>query len=155
MDGRIFAGGIKGYVNSIEDCLHEAQATNSKCFGIGSHTECWYGNCERIDVNGESDGCINGRGGNWLVSVYKVTSQNQNSECTQKHMKLLWNHWRLAIECAWDFKRGSLGKCPPKCRQAFNLLHNIWKICQNADTISSVERWRFELVEQLGEKCPS
>merc|ERR1719350_2072031 len=89
---RLFKGGIRRMVNSVEQCYDEASALSQECMGIGSQHECWFmEKCEgRHEKHGKSEKCRNGKGGDWAIDVYELKISLGDKPCTLKDMNSLW-----------------------------------------------------------------
>ena len=58
------------------------------------------------------------------------------------------------MRCVHDVFNEEIKNCNSSiCRDAYQELSNIWKNCKNLETMNSVDRYRFEILENLGIEC--
>ena len=128
-----------------------------KCIGI-SRGECWYQpECREFEHAEKSDACAGGEGGPWVIDIYAVSIESV--DCTVEMLGILWENHGDMMPCFMPrgppFK-GTLDihkKCDSDCKKSFGFIRHIWPICQNAETISGLEKERFDVIMTNGLEC--
>jgi len=150
---RLFKGGIRRMVNSVEQCYEEAVSLSQECMGVGSQHECWFmEKCEgRHEKHGRSDVCRNGKGGTWAIDVYEVKITESDKPCSLNDMKSLWGQWKSAVECLWEIKDPT--DCPQKCQNGYNTINKLWMRCNKSPFINGLEQERFQNLIDVAKRC--
>lgn len=75
---RAISGGFTNFPEheAIQKCYEKALAAGNGYFGVQNNRECFTSRDagDTYDKHGKSDGCKNGRGGGWRMSVYRINN---------------------------------------------------------------------------------